>query len=134
MLEVQIFKSYCVEHNINTLLLTKTLFEVLYLQDNTLLKHLTYLLVGGEALNPILIQQLMCANGPQFFINGYGPTENTTFSLTYTCNKNNKNQNIPIGKPLNNRTAFVVSNDNTLLPIGSMGELYLGGDGLSRDI
>ncbi len=132
MLEVQIFKSYCVEHNINILWLTKTLFEALYLQDNTLFKHLTYLLVGGEALNPILVQQLMCANGPQFFINGYGPTENTTFSLTYTCNKNNKNQNISIGKPLNNRTAFVVSNDNTLLPIGSMGELYLGGDGLSR--
>ena len=132
MLEVQIFKRYCVEHNINTLWLTKTLFEALYLQDDTLFQHLTYLLVGGEALNSALVQQLMCANGPQFFINGYGPTENTTFSLTYTCNKNNKNQNIPIGKPLNNRTAFVVSNNNSLLPIGAIGELYLGGDGLSR--
>ncbi len=132
MLEVQIFKRYCVEHNINTLWLTKTLFEALYLQDDTLFRHLTYLLVGGEALNSALVQQLMCANGPQFFINGYGPTENTTFSLTYTCSKNNKNQNIPIGKPLNNRTAFVVSNNNSLLPIGAIGELYLGGDGLSR--
>ncbi|MDI9359126.1 MAG: amino acid adenylation domain-containing protein, partial [Phycisphaerales bacterium] len=135
VLQVELFKKYCIEYRINILWLTKTLFDSLYVQDHSLFSSFSYLLVGGEALNPLLINNLMKGGGPTFLINGYGPTENTTFSLTYKWCKGDSKEllTIPIGKPIENRTAYIVSTgDSYILPLGAIGELYLGGDGVAR--
>jgi tyrocidine synthetase-3 len=63
-------------------------------------------------------------------INGYGPTENTTFSTTYLIDRDFEN-NIPIGKPVSNSTAYIFDSNMNYQPIGVIGELYVGGDGLS---
>jgi non-ribosomal peptide synthase protein (TIGR01720 family) len=65
-------------------------------------------------------------------INGYGPTENTTFSLTYNIKETEIRGTVPIGIPLNNRTAYILNSEQQLVPIGVTGEVYLGGDGLSK--
>ena len=65
-------------------------------------------------------------------INGYGPTENTTFSLTYNIKEVKPDTAIPIGKPLNNRTAYILNNALQPVPVGVAGEIYLGGSGISR--
>src|SRR6267142_223193 len=65
-------------------------------------------------------------------INGYGPTENTTFSLTYRIRDNKINNSIPIGRPLNNRSACILTGSRQLSPIGARGEIFLSGAGLAR--
>ena len=63
-------------------------------------------------------------------INGYGPTENTTFSTTYKITSPVEDD-IPIGKPINNSKAYILDQNLYLCPLGVIGEIYLAGDGLS---
>src|SRR5439155_1361459 len=65
-------------------------------------------------------------------INGYGPTENTTFSLTYQIADQQAGRSIPIGKPLSNRSAYILDTEQQLVPVGVPGELYVGGAGVAR--
>ncbi|MDQ5921391.1 MAG: hypothetical protein QG673_1449 [Pseudomonadota bacterium] len=128
-------EDYLTSNNISVLWLTKTLFDKLYFLSINLFSSLKYLLVGGEALNYNLINKL--ANSkfkPQHIINGYGPTENTTFSCVYQIyNSDIANfKNVPIGKPLNNRVAYILNDNLIPLPVGAIGELYVGGVGLAR--
>jgi surfactin family lipopeptide synthetase B/lichenysin synthetase B len=64
-------------------------------------------------------------------INGYGPTENTTFSTTYRIERD-FSDNIPIGRPIANSTAYILDPNDNLQPVGAVGELVVGGDGVSR--
>ena len=57
------------------------------------------ILVGGSVLTPKLIKLVRKAFPNLVIINGYGPTENTTFSLTYQIDV--AENNIPIGRPIN---------------------------------
>ncbi|MDC8004730.1 amino acid adenylation domain-containing protein [Aureisphaera galaxeae] len=98
--------------------------------DITVFRTLKTLLVGGDKLSPTHIQKLKTQYPGLVIINGYGPTENTTFSLTYEVDE--VNGEIPIGFPISNSTAFVLDTNMKLVPKGVIGELYLGGDGLSR--
>jgi thioesterase domain-containing protein/aryl carrier-like protein len=67
-------------------------------------------------------------------VNGYGPTENTTFSLTHqlTAQDLRAGLPLPLGKPLRGRTAYVL--DAHLQPVGPgvVGELWVGGAGVAR--
>src|SRR5581483_9521962 len=67
-------------------------------------------------------------------INGYGPTENTTFSCCYPIERPLPVEvtSIPIGRPISNTQAYVVDEYGQPAPIGESGELYLGGAGLAR--
>ncbi|MGM0943489.1 MAG: AMP-binding protein, partial [Bacillota bacterium] len=64
-------------------------------------------------------------------INGYGPTENTTFSTTLPIEKDYESS-IPIGRPISNSSAYIVGKHGELNPIGVYGELWLSGDGVAR--
>lgn len=80
---------------------------------------------------PKHINMIRSANPNLTIINGYGPTENTTFSTSFTIDKKYET-NIPIGKPIANSTCYVVDKNLSLLPVGFAGELLVGGDGLAR--
>lgn len=123
------------KYQISILWLTKTLFDHLFFLDETLFSPLSYLLVGGEALNKSLIDKLSASSyKPKHLINGYGPTENTTFSCTYDINHKEIEQlmTVPIGAPFTNRVAYVLDLHLNLMPMGAVGELYVGGAGLSQ--
>ncbi|CAE7222058.1 Destruxin synthetase [Pyrenophora teres f. teres] len=67
------------------------------------------------------------------FVNGYGPTENTTFSTTFLVSKNEQYTNgVPIGRALSNSGAYVMDSGLRLVPLGVVGELVVTGDGLAR--
>src|SRR5207249_910536 len=67
------------------------------------------------------------------FINGYGPTENTTFTCCYPLKDISKaNGSVPIGFPISNTSVYVLDRHSNPVPIGIAGELYIGGDGLAR--
>ncbi|WP_440057005.1 amino acid adenylation domain-containing protein (plasmid) [Pseudoalteromonas sp. T1lg65] len=118
-------------HEISVLWLTRTLFDNFYLQNNTMFGNLRYLLIGGEALTPSLIRKLaQQSSRPKHILNGYGPTESTTFTTTYLCE--NFSSSVPLGKPINTRKVYVLTKRKELAPINVVGELYIGGAGLAR--
>ncbi len=89
--------------------------------DNHSLRHLS---VGGEKL-----ATLPPPTNYQMH-NGYGPTECTIFTTTYALHE--QEQNIPIGKPLDNMQLFIVDKDMNRLPVGAAGELLVSGPQVSR--
>ncbi|HLP57610.1 MAG TPA: amino acid adenylation domain-containing protein, partial [Candidatus Deferrimicrobium sp.] len=118
-------------HRINTLWLSAPLFNRLQQQDSELFAPLDYLLVGGDVLSPEHINNVRRKFPGLKIINGYGPTENTTFSTTYLIEKEFE-QSIPIGRAIANSTVYICDKNRQLVPVGIWGELYAGGDGVSR--
>lgn len=118
-------------YKINTLWLTSSLFNHHVQNDVSIFRSLRNLLVGGEALVPHFINRLRDEYPSVQIINGYGPTENTTFSVCHRITEN-YSDSIPIGKPVSNSTAYVFDKYGNLQPIGIAGELWVGGDGVSN--
>ncbi|MEW6737860.1 MAG: condensation domain-containing protein, partial [Acidobacteriota bacterium] len=67
-------------------------------------------------------------------INGYGPTESTTFTCCYHINGlvTDHIRSIPIGRPIGNTQVYILDKRLLPVPVGIVGELYIGGDGLAR--
>ncbi|PCK01012.1 MAG: non-ribosomal peptide synthetase, partial [Alteromonadaceae bacterium] len=123
------------DYHVSVLWLTRALFDSLYVQKSDLFANLRYLLVGGEALTPSLIRQLVAQKDrPKHIINGYGSTESTTFTTTYDCDQfaSLNIVNVPLGKAINTRQLYVLNTDMQLVPPGTPGELYVAGAGLAR--
>lgn len=118
------------QHNITSLWLTSALFNQLCEADVSLFAGLQQLLVGGDVLSPNHIRKLREAYPDVAIINGYGPTENTTFSATHLIDQVDTGR-LPIGKPIKNSTAYIVDKNLQLLPTGAYGELCVGGDGVA---
>ncbi|HLP60743.1 MAG TPA: amino acid adenylation domain-containing protein, partial [Candidatus Deferrimicrobium sp.] len=124
-------KENITKYNISTMWLTSPLFNQLSGVDIEMFAGLKNLLVGGDVLSPYHINRVRERFPYLNIINGYGPTENTTFSTTFKIDKE-YSQGIPIGKPIANSTAYVVDKSTHLVPVGVCGELLVGGDGVSR--
>jgi len=118
-------------NQITIMWLTSPLFNQLVQHDVSIFAGLRNLLVGGDALSPVHIEQARRRYPGMRIINGYGPTENTTFSTTFIIDREYK-ERIPIGKPIANSTAYIVDKINNLQAIGISGELLVGGEGVSR--
>ncbi|MBP1176320.1 amino acid adenylation domain-containing protein/non-ribosomal peptide synthase protein (TIGR01720 family) [Paenibacillus sp. PvR133] len=119
------------DHRITMMWLTTPLFNQLSQQDSKLFGDVKYLLVGGDVLSAPHINRVLRDNPDMNIINGYGPTENTTFSTAYHI-KEEQLDSVPIGRPIRNSTAYVVDSAFNLQPIGAWGELVVGGDGVAR--
>ena len=92
------------------------------------LKNLKYITLAGEQLPITLANKLKEICGAKIY-NGYGPSETTVFStLTDVTNY----ETITIGKPLDNTQIYILDNNLNVLPIGSVGEIYIAGDGLGK--
>jgi amino acid adenylation domain-containing protein len=111
--------------------MTSALFNQMLDADIEIFSGLRHLLVGGDVLSPSHINRLKRKYPHIAVINGYGPTENTTFSLTHSIDKEYQD-NIPIGRPIANSTACILGKNGRLLPLGAAGELCVGGDGVAR--
>ncbi|TPG85648.1 amino acid adenylation domain-containing protein [Brevibacillus laterosporus] len=122
---------YINENHINILWLTSSLFNVMAQEIPSMFKKVDYLLVGGATLSTKHINRVMQDSKALKIINGYGPTENTTFTTCFLIDKE-YSVTIPIGKPINNTTVYIVDKHNNLQPIGVPGELCIAGDGLAR--
>ncbi|MGW8959227.1 amino acid adenylation domain-containing protein [Paenibacillus sp. NPDC055715] len=119
------------DHRVTMMWLTTPLFNQLSQQDSQLFGDVKYLLVGGDVLSAPHINRVLRDNPNMNIINGYGPTENTTFSTTYHITEEQLDS-VPIGRPIRNSTAYVVDSSFNLQPVGAWGELVVGGDGVAR--
>jgi natural product biosynthesis luciferase-like monooxygenase protein len=93
------------------------------------LRGLTAMLVGGEALPAPLAQDLGALVLGKL-VNMYGPTETTVWSSTYEVTGDETT--IPIGRPIANTALYVLDPRGQPVPIGTPGELYIGGAGVAR--
>jgi amino acid adenylation domain-containing protein len=88
--------------------------------------------LAGEALQPNMVEEIYDELKVEQVFNLYGPSETTTYS-TYACLKRGEaNGRAPIGKPISNTQAYVLDRAYQSLPVGAIGELYLGGHGIAR--
>ncbi len=89
-------------------------------------------LAGGEALSPRWVREGLSQLEPGCrLLNGYGPTECTTFAVVHDIRSAPEGKSIPIGRPIANTRAWVVDRGMRLVSPGVAGELLLGGDGLA---
>jgi amino acid adenylation domain-containing protein len=121
-------------HHVTTLWLTSSLFNMLIDEAPDTLLGVRQLLTGGEAVSPAHVSiAYQCLPEVQI-INGYGPTESTTFACCYRIPRDltESAASTPIGRPIANTQVYILDADLNPVPIGVAGELYIGGDGLAR--
>ncbi|WP_139488493.1 non-ribosomal peptide synthetase [Brevibacillus dissolubilis] len=131
IMDAELLQEKIDEHDISTMWLTTPLFNQLSLQNIDLFTNLKTLMVGGDAVSRPHMERVKKKFPSLRLINGYGPTENTVFSTTYEIEEPVADP-IPIGRPIKQSTAYVLDESLNLLPIGLVGELCVGGDGLAR--
>jgi amino acid adenylation domain-containing protein len=131
----KIFASVIQQQGITTLWLTAALFNTLITAAPEALKGVKELLTGGEALSVNHIRQAQVLLPETQLINGYGPTENTTFTCCYRIPRPLGEQiiSIPLGRAIANTEVYILDDRLQPVPIGVPGELYVGGDGLARE-
>ncbi len=90
------------------------------------------ILCGGEALTSDLAGKLL-ARGAKLW-NVYGPTETTIWSTIYKVDsvRAGISNTIPIGKPIANTQIYILDSTLQPVPVGVIGDLYIGGDSVSR--
>ncbi|NNE35946.1 MAG: LLM class flavin-dependent oxidoreductase, partial [Rhodothermales bacterium] len=97
-------------------------------EGQSVLKQLDHFLVGGEALDSELGRTILEHTSAKL-VNMYGPTETTVWSTSHEVN--GSEDTMPIGRPLANNLVYVLGRDGVPVPEGHVGELYIGGDGVT---
>jgi amino acid adenylation domain-containing protein len=120
------------KHCITTLWLTSGLFNQIVDDQIERLTNVRYLLAGGDILSVPHVAKVLQHLDQCHLINGYGPTENATFTCCFSIDElPPNNHSIPIGRPISNTQVYILDKYLQPVPIGVPGELYIGGDGLS---
>jgi len=133
MLDLGKIKSIIHRDGVSILWLTAGLFNSIVDGDLMTLGPIGQLLVGGDVVSAIHVRRLLESIGTCRVINGYGPTEGTTFSVCFPVPGLSAIETIvPIGRPISNSTVYVLESGHLLVPAGATGELHIGGAGLAR--
>ncbi|MDF3140230.1 MULTISPECIES: non-ribosomal peptide synthetase [unclassified Streptomyces] len=116
---------------ITVLWLTTGLFHKIVDHHLDGLGGVRHLLAGGDVLSPTHVRQLLEAHPHLIFTNGYGPTENTTYTTCWTSRTAPSGSRVPIGRAIEGTTTMIL--DDTLRPVkpGEVGELWVGGPGVA---
>ena len=122
------------ENRVTTLWLTSSLFNCIIDENPPSLCSIEQLLIGGEPLSVPHIRRALESLPDTQLLNGYGPTESTTFACTYPIPRDlsASARSIPIGKPIANTQVYVLDRYRNVVPDGVPGELYIAGEGLAR--
>ena len=121
------------ERGVTTIWLTAGLFHLMVDEELAALGHLRQLLAGGDVLSVPHVRRVVEAHPALRMIDGYGPTENTTFTSCHTVRPGDLERlSIPVGRPIAGTTAWVMDERGRPCPVGVAGELYTGGEGVAR--
>ena len=132
LLDAAAFTRCLVDYRISIVLMTTGLFTRHAPALGSVCHHLKYLIVGGDILEPGSARLMLRARPPMHLLNAYGPTECTVLSTTYAVNEvEDSAKTIPIGCPVANSQVYILNRNMQPVGMGVVGELYLGGDGIS---
>ncbi|HTK20086.1 MAG TPA: amino acid adenylation domain-containing protein [Mucilaginibacter sp.] len=127
LLDVKSFERYIIAKKVSHIHAVPTYLAELSIEDMSLVKRV---ITGGESCLPALASKW---NNYCTFINEYGPTETTITSVEYVFEKSgNPYSFIPIGRPVANTQIHILGENKELMPFGEIGEIYIGGDGVTR--
>ncbi|WP_333774915.1 non-ribosomal peptide synthetase [Streptomyces sp. IBSBF 3136] len=111
--------------------MTAGLFHQMVNQHLDAFAGLRHVLAGGDVVSASHVRRLLTAHPHLLFTNGYGPTENTTFTACWTSGEPPAGNAVPLGRPISGTRALVLDRDQRPVPAGVPGELYAGGEGLA---
>ena len=117
---------------VTTLWLTAGLFHQVVDERIDALASVRQLLAGGDVLSPAAVARVLRELPDTAMVNGYGPTENTTFTCCHRAVPADGGGPVPIGRPIANTRVYMLDPWMRPVPTGVAGELYAGGDGVAR--
>jgi iturin family lipopeptide synthetase A len=121
------------QHRITTMFLTTSLFNLMAQEAPTTFAGMRNVVFGGEAADPHSVATVLRSGAPKRLVNGYGPTETTTFAVCHEVRSVPEGAtSIPIGRPISNTTIYLLDSHLQPVPIGVVGALYIGGPGVAR--
>ena len=127
LLDVKALEKYIIAKKITHIHAVPTYLAELSIKDMSCVKRV---ITGGESCLPALAEKW---NKHCTFINEYGPTETTITSAEYVFETSgNPYSFIPIGRPVANTQIHILDENKQLVPSGEVGEIYIGGDGVTR--
>ena len=119
-------------HRVSILWLTSGLFQAMMDERPESLATLRILLVGGDVLSVRHVAKALDVLATTRLINGYGPTENTTFTTVHEITRDDLARvSIPIGKAIPGTSVVILDDMRRPVPAGVAGELCTGGSGLA---
>jgi amino acid adenylation domain-containing protein len=125
LINIPLLRRYIDRHRIHILYFTPAMLKEL-LCHHRKLDSVKVVISGGDRLDDPGKDRMMELGYTVY--NQYGPTETTIDALTEKCSK----KKVTLGKPISNVNCYILTEAQTLLPIGIVGELYIGGAGLAR--
>ncbi|MFG1802724.1 non-ribosomal peptide synthetase [Micromonospora carbonacea] len=119
--------------SIDVLFLTTSLFHMIARERPAALRTVGTVLVGGEQLDLSAARRVLAGSPPARLVNGYGPTETTTFAAYHDCTLESLagRERVPVGRPLQRTSLHVLGPDLAEVPAGEVGELCIGGPGVA---
>jgi amino acid adenylation domain-containing protein len=118
---------------VTTLWLTAGLYHQMVEEHLDALAPVRQLLAGGDVLSPAHVRKTLERLPGTAVINGYGPTENTTFTCCHPMTAPaDAGDPVPIGRPIAGTSVHLLGPDLEPVPVGVPGELLAGGAGLAR--
>ncbi|BBP87063.1 hypothetical protein BsIDN1_06810 [Bacillus safensis] len=120
--------------SISVMFVPTALFNLLVDEETDWMRSVRKVLFGGERASVQHVRKAFDVMGKGRLINVYGPTESTVFATYYPVDGAPPIEaySIPIGKPINQTGAYILSQQGQLQPIGMVGELCLSGKGLAK--
>ncbi|WP_238211649.1 non-ribosomal peptide synthetase [Pseudomonas sp. PAGU 2196] len=132
LVDPALFAKALAEQGITVLFLTTALFNQYVQLIPEALAALRVLISGGERAEPAAFRTLLHKAPGLRLLNGYGPTETTTFAVTCEVRELAPDAaQVPIGRPIGNTQVYVLDAWQQPVPQGVVGELYIGGDGVA---
>jgi amino acid adenylation domain-containing protein len=120
------------DHGVTSVWLTAGLFHLFAERDLSKFASVRQLLAGGDVLSPSHVRRVLELLPQCRLINGYGPTENTTFTCCFTIPRSGWGDgSVPIGTPIAGTKAYIVDDALELVSDGEIGQLVAGGDGVA---
>ncbi|MFI1186051.1 non-ribosomal peptide synthetase [Streptomyces californicus] len=115
---------------VTILWLTAGLFHQMADGPVAAMTSLRALLAGGDVLSPAHAERVLAALPGVRLVNGYGPTENTTFTCCGTVRAPVESP-LPVGRAIRGTRVYVLDDDLEPVPDGAVGELYAAGSGVA---
>nr|CBL94655.1 ACMS II [Streptomyces iakyrus] len=132
-LDAEEYADLIVRHRPSALWLTAALFAVVAEYRPECFAGVRQVWAGGEEIAPSTVRRVLAACPDTVVVNGYGPTETTTFATSHAVRDlAPEARRVPIGRPLAGMRAYVLDAGLQPLPPGATGELYLAGAGVAR--
>ncbi|WP_452603487.1 amino acid adenylation domain-containing protein, partial [Saccharothrix hoggarensis] len=132
-LDAAVLRELVTAHGVTALWLTAGLFRVLAQDSPHCLAGVAEVWTGGDVVPAPAVRRVMEACPGLVVVDGYGPTETTTFASAHRMpDLASVPDTVPIGRPLDGMRAYVLDDRLRPAPLGVPGELYLAGDGLAR--